>query len=87
MNRAIGACYSLKQELQYVIYTLPTDVNKFTHLAEMIDEEIRLLKGIRQADNRFLRDKKNKGSLTDNVTKVFNGIAAIIREIGRMEMQ
>ena len=91
MNRAIGLCFSLKQELNYVIRTLPVDINKFERFAVMIDKQIALLKGVRQADNRLIKPKKEKGNkprtIEGEITKVFDGIAAIIRKIGRMEQQ
>ena len=58
MNKAIGYCYVLKQELNYVIRTLPVDINKFERFSDAIDKQVSLYKGIRQADNRFLRKKK-----------------------------
>lgn len=57
-DRAIGQCYRLTQELQYAIETLPVDVNKYLRFAEMIDQEIKLLKAWRKSDNKF---KKNLG--------------------------
>ena len=91
MNRAIGLCFSLKQELNYVIRTLPVDINKFERFAVMLDKQIALLKGVRQADNRLIKPKKEKGNkprtIEGEITKVFDGIAAIIRKIGRMEQQ
>lgn len=91
MNRAIGLCYSLKQELNYVIRTLPVDVNKFERFAMMIDGQIALYKGVRQADNRLIKPKKDKGeqprTLEGEITKIFDGIASIIRRIGRIEQR
>lgn len=91
MNRAIGLCFSLKQELNYVIRTLPVDINKFERFAVMLDKQIALLKGVRQADNRLIKPKKEKGNkprtIEGEITKVFDGIASIIRKIGRMEQQ
>lgn len=57
INEAIAGCYALKQEIQYVIRTLPVDINKFKRFAVMIDEQIALFKGVRQSDNRFLKKK------------------------------
>lgn len=54
-DRAIGQCYRLTQELQYVIETLPVDVNKYLRFANMIQTEINLLKGWRKSDNKFKR--------------------------------
>ena len=58
INEAIACCYALKQEVQYVIRTLPVDINKFKRYSVMIDEQIALYKGVRQADNRSLKNKK-----------------------------
>ena len=58
INEAIAGCYALKQELQYVIRVLPVDINKFKTFSEKIDKQIALFKGVRQSDNRFLKDKK-----------------------------
>ena len=57
INEAIAGCYVLKQELNYVIRTLPVDINKFKRFSELIDEQIALYKGVRQKDNRFLKKK------------------------------
>lgn len=90
MNRAIGLCYSLKQELNYVIRTLPVDINKYDRFADAIDKQIALYKGVRQADNRLIKQKKTKDggkprTIEGEITRVFDGIAAIIRKIGRIE--
>jgi len=58
MDRAIGGCYALLGELQYVIRTLPVDINKYKNMAKSIEHEIDLIKGVRQADNRFAKDDK-----------------------------
>lgn len=87
MNKAIGLCYSLKQEIQYVIRTLPVDINKYERFAIEIDKQIALYKGVRLADNRLIKPKKGTKheSLSDCVSKTFDGIASIIRKIGRIE--
>ena len=87
MNRAIGLCFTLKQEIQYVIRTLPVDINKFERFAVDIDKQIALYKGVRQADNRLIKqsDKVKPDSLTGAVSRTFNGIADIIRKIGKIE--
>lgn len=54
-DRAIGQCCRLMQELQYAMETLPVDVNKYLHFAEMIQTEITLIKGWRKSDNKFKR--------------------------------
>lgn len=52
-DRALGACYTLVQELQYAIEVLPVDINTYTRFAEMIETEIKLIKGWRKSDNKF----------------------------------
>lgn len=88
MNRAIGLCYSLKQELNYVIRTLPVDINKFERFAVEIDQQIALYKGVRQSDNRLIKPKKpgkQRESTEGIITRLFDSIASLIRRIGRME--
>lgn len=58
LNNAIAHCYVLKQEINYIIRTLPVNLNKYKSFAEMIDLQISLYKGVRQADNRFIKEKK-----------------------------
>ena len=60
MDEAIAQCYVLKQELQYIISTLPVDINKYERVAVEIDRQIALYKGVRQSDNRLLKKKPNK---------------------------
>jgi hypothetical protein len=52
-DRAIGLCYTLTQELQYAIETLPVDVNQYLRFGEMIQTEVPLIKGWRKSDNKF----------------------------------
>ncbi len=91
MNRVIGLCYALKQEIQYVIRTLPVDMNKYERFAEMIDVQIALYKGVRQADNRLIKSRKpheaKKRTIEGEISKVFDSIAEIIRKIGRLEQR
>ena len=63
LNEAIALCYALKQEIHYVIRILPVDINKYKPYDEAINKQIALFKGVRKADNRFLKteaSKKNK---------------------------
>ena len=68
MDIAIGYLKALKQELMYIAETLPGDKNRYEKLNDRIDEEISLIKGVRQSANRFLKegdadaDRKPKGS-------------------------
>jgi DNA-binding Lrp family transcriptional regulator len=80
INAAISKCYVLKQELQYIIRVLPVDINKFTRFSDAIDKQIELYKGVRQADNRFLRPKAKKDK-TDTVVKEVSDITNSILSI------
>ena len=66
MDEAIAQCYVLKQELQYIIRTLPVDLNKYERFAVDIDKQIALYKGVRQSDNRLLKYKPNKSNKKNN---------------------
>lgn len=68
IDNAIAQCYVLKQELNYIIRTLPVDINKFERFSVAIDKQIALYKGVRQSDNRLIR-KKSHGKPKDD-TKV-----------------
>ena len=91
MNRAIGYCFALKQEIHYVIRVLPVDINRYEHLSKAIEKQIALFKGVRQADNRLIKPTKNrktgtvKDTLDRDIIHIFDGIASAIRKIGRME--
>lgn len=58
IDAAIGFCFALKQEMQYIIRTLPVNMDKFKTYSNSIDEQIRLYRGVRKADNRFLKEIK-----------------------------
>jgi len=59
-DRAIGSCYALLQELQYVIRVLPVDAQQYVRYTKLIEREIALIKGWRKSDNRILREIKKK---------------------------
>ena len=82
INTAIAKCYVLKQELNYIIRTLPVDINKFARFSKAIDKQIDLYKGVRQADNRFLRTKKKDTDPTEkDISVVLNAIMSLINRI------
>lgn len=60
IDEAIAQCYVLKQELQYIISSLPVNVNRYERLAVDIDKQIALYKGVRQSDNRLIKKKQGK---------------------------
>ena len=69
---------------KYIIRTLPVDLNKFVRFDKAIDEQIALYKGVRQADNRLIKPRKN-GTVNEDITRIFDGAASLIRKIGRTE--
>lgn len=69
-DKAIGLCFALVQELQYAVETLPVDVNKYLRFADMIDEEIRLLKSWRKSDRSRFNQKFRVAS--DSATNFAN---------------
>ena len=58
MDRAMCCCNALQSELQYIALSVYADINKFTPLALDIQREFEIIKKLRQADNRFLKDIK-----------------------------
>ena len=60
MDRALECCNMLQDELQYLVETLPADINKYTAIVREIDAEFNLIKALRQSDNRFLKHLKDK---------------------------
>ncbi|MBP3265957.1 MAG: hypothetical protein J6L84_03300 [Clostridiales bacterium] len=88
INNAIAGCFALKQELNYIIRTLPVDLNKFERFGDAIDKQIALYKGVRQADNRFLRErKKGNNTLARETSSILDAISALIHKIGSMEIK
>lgn len=56
-SRAVSICHLIIQELQYIIETLPVNINKFMEPTKQINKEIELLKGWRKADGKRFREK------------------------------
>lgn len=82
INKAIGGCYALKQELNYIIRTLPVDLNKYENFADAIDTQVALFKGVRQADNRFLRERKNKhDSLAEELSSILTAATSVFNRL------
>lgn len=59
ITAAIAECYVLKQEIQYVIRTLPVNINKYSLYDDLLEKQISLLKGVRKADNKKARRNSN----------------------------
>ena len=58
MDRALGACNVLQDELQYIAEAVYADKNKFTALELEIETLFKKIKSVRQADNRFLKNSE-----------------------------
>ena len=80
INNAIAHCYVLKQEIHYIIRTLPVDINKYKRFAELIDKQIALYKGVRQSDNRFAKEKK-MNKLSHEAIALTDAVAALIAKL------
>ena len=80
ITAAIANCYILKQELQYIIRTLPVDMNKYYHYEKALKTQISLFKGVRQADNRFLKAKKKTVDVSKDITAISDCIIAIMNK-------
>lgn len=52
-NRAISLCFTLTNELQYLLEVLNVNGNDYLNYYEMIKKEIVLIKGWRKSDNKF----------------------------------
>ena len=89
VNRAIGLCYALKREINYVIRTLPVDINKYDRFAKAIDQQVALFKGVRKADNRLIKPHKKRdgseGTAENHVIRIMDSITALITKIKRIE--
>lgn len=75
IDAAIGWCYVLKQEINYIIRTLPVDLNKYERFADAIDRQVALYKGVRKADNRLLKTKRKEEIPLDSEQK--NALSAV----------
>lgn len=54
-NSAIKDCGALQDELQYIAESLPSDKNRFCGVVLEVDDLVKMLKKLRQSDNRFLK--------------------------------
>lgn len=54
-TKAIANCLNILHTLQRLSNILPINANKFSRYIDMIDEEIKLLRGWRKANNRMLK--------------------------------
>ena len=59
MDRALGACNVIQNELQYIAEEVYSDKNKFTALTLELKALFNKIRALRQADNRFWRQSKD----------------------------
>lgn len=52
-------CNKLQDELQYIAETLPADKNKYMRIVLDIEALFKMIKSLRQADNRFKKHLKD----------------------------
>lgn len=57
---ALGHCENLIQELQYIITTLPVNIEKYENITNMIIQEQALIKGWRKSDNKIRKSILNR---------------------------
>lgn len=58
-DRAMECCNKLQDELQYIAETLPADKNKYMRIVLDIEALFKMIKSLRQADNRFKKHLKD----------------------------
>lgn len=58
IDRAIGNCDQVLQEMQYLMRILPVNVEKLMPYTGLLKQEIALLKGLRKTDNKALKHAK-----------------------------
>ncbi len=63
---AVSCCETLIQEMQYVISILPCNIEKYMPYVESLIYEIKLLKGWRKRDCRFLKAIQEKNKKKDS---------------------
>lgn len=68
-TKCIGLCRALQKEIEFTINQLPVDKNQIVRFTEMIDLEIKLIKGLRHDTNKFVKDADD--TATDVAIKSF----------------
>ena len=67
-DRAIGLTYTIVQELQYIMQSIPVNVNHYVTLAKDFLDYAELVKNWRRSDNRFKRQFEHavSGGISDS---------------------
>lgn len=79
-DRAIGNCYQLIQEMQFVISVFPVNAQKYMRYTGMIETEIALVKGWRRSDNKILKrlQKEEEPKLKSEAQTVLEKILEVL---------
>lgn len=88
-DRAIGNCYQLFQEMQFVISVFPVNAQKYMRYTDMIEKEIALLKGWRKSDNKILRrlQKEEKPQPKSEAQTVLEKILEVLVYMAKQHKQ
>lgn len=70
MDKAIGSCQMLFQEMQFIIDIIHPDVEKYLRYVDPIEKEISLLKAWKKSDNRKYKNIFGDSIKKDEVKKV-----------------
>jgi len=62
MDKALECCNMLQDELQAIVEMVPADKNRYTQIVLEIEKEFNLIKRLRQSDNRFLKNLKDRAA-------------------------
>lgn len=59
IDSALSCCFSLLHEMQFLIHILPIKIGKLMPFVEMINAEIKLLKGLKKSDSMRIKQIRN----------------------------
>lgn len=59
LDRALGECNALQDELQSIVIMIPANINRYTQISLEINKCYNLIKRLRQSDNRFIKKLKD----------------------------
>ncbi len=62
-NNSIAYLYSLKNEINFVLMEIPVDFNKALNFDKSIEQQIKLIKGVRKSSNKYLRNYETKRTM------------------------
>ena len=83
-DRAIESVNDLQQNLQYIGETLPCDKNKYMSMVDDLDHIYKMIKKIRQYDNKMYPHLKDVKAFGDFRTQLTSKLDTIIDILGNM---